>query len=96
MNLLIICRLALQTFICKLGKTPTKSQRLEAIKRRDWLQSQIDAFHTQAAAYWIKDVALQEEFIYNSTNGSEDSDDDNSDYSENGLVTSTLLSGPKI
>ena len=95
MNLLIICRLALQTFICKLGKTPTKSQCLEAFKWCDQLQHQIDAFHTQVAAYWIKDVALQEEFIYNSTNGSEDSDDDNSDYSENGLVTSTLLSGPK-
>ena len=95
MNLLIICRLALQTFIWKLGKTPTKSQRLEAFKWRDWLQHQVDAFHTQVAAYWIKDVALQEEFVYNSTNSSKDSDDDNSDYSENGLVTSILLSGPK-
>ena len=95
MILLIICRLALQTFICKLGKTPTKSQCLEAFKWCDRLQSQIDAFHTWVAAYWIKDVALQEEFVYNSTDGSEDSDNDNSDYSENGLVTSTLLLGPE-
>ena len=92
MNLLIICRLALQTFIRKLGKTPTKSQHLEAFKRRDRLQSQIDAFHTWVAAYWIKDVTLQEEFVDDSTDSS---DDDNSDYSENGLVTSTLSSGPE-
>ena len=92
MNLLIICRLALQTFICKLGKTPTKSQHLEAFKRHDRLQSQIDVFHTWVAAYWIKDVALQEEFVDDSTNSS---DDDNSDYSKNVLVTPTLLSGPE-
>ena len=78
-------------FIRKLGKTPTKSHRLEAFKRWDWVQSQIDAFHTHAAAYWIKDVALQEEFDDNAPEAFEDA---NSDSDVHISITTTLRTGP--
>jgi len=42
-------------FIRKLGKKPSKAQRLKIFKKRDRLQSQINAFNHRAAAYWLQD-----------------------------------------
>ena len=42
-------------FIRKLGKKPSKAQRLQIFKKRDRLQSQINIFNHRAAAYWLQD-----------------------------------------
>ena len=73
------------------SRTPPKAQRLEAFKRRDRLQNRIDAFHNHAGAYWIQDIALEEEF----TNNILDTfDDAGSDEDENIITVPTLTSSP--
>ena len=84
-------RMALQTFIWKLGWTPPKAQRLEAFKWCDRLQNWIDAFHNHAVAYWIKDIALEEEFTGNIL---DTFDDAGSDEDDNIITIPTLTSSP--
>ena len=70
---------------------PPKAQRLEAFKRRDRLKNRIDAFHNHAVAYWIKDIALEEEFTNNILDAF---DDAGSDKDDNIITIPTLTSSP--
>ena len=86
-------RIALQAFIRKLGQTPLKAQRLEAFKQRDQLQNWIDTFHNHAAAYWIKDIALEEEFTDDILDAFDDAGADK-DKDKNIVTIPTLTSSP--
>lgn len=65
------------TFIRKVGKNPTKAQRLEAFKKRDRLKNQIDTFHSHAAAYWLKGISLDKDSTEYESEISDFSDEDN-------------------
>ena len=70
-----------------------KAQRLEAFKQCDWLQNQIDEFHYHTVAYWIKDIALEEEFTYDILDAFDDAGLDK-DKDENIVTIPTLMSSP--
>ena len=72
---------------------PPKAQRLEAFKRRDRLQNRIDGFHNHAAGYWIKDIALEEEFTDDILDAFDDASSDK-DKDKNIVTIPTLTSSP--
>ena len=86
-------RIALQTFIQKLRRTLPKALRLEAFKRCDQLQNRIDGFYNHVAAYWIKDIALEEEFTDDILDAFDDASLDE-DEDENIVNVPTLTSSP--
>ena len=68
-----------------------KAQRLEAFKQHNQLKNQIDAFHNHVVAYWIKDIAQEEEFANNILDAF---DDASSDKDEEIITVPTLMSSP--
>ena len=54
----VIHRLQVIAFIWKLGRKLSKAQRLKIFKKWDQLQSWINAFNHQAAAYWLQDESV--------------------------------------